>query len=64
MGDAEHLTLTGQGLKQIGHRSTDASADAGINLIKKKRAGSIHCGEGGLECEQKTGHLTAGGHLR
>ena len=55
VGDAEHLTLTGQGLKQIGHRSTDASADAGINLIEQKRAGAIHSGKGGLEREQKTG---------
>ena len=56
VGDAKHLTLTGQSLKEIRHRSTDATAYTGINLIEQQRAGAIHRGKGGLERKQKTRH--------
>jgi hypothetical protein len=38
MGDAKHLTMLSQDVKQLRHRAADPTADTGINFIKKQGA--------------------------
>jgi hypothetical protein len=38
MGDAKHLTVLSQDVKQLRHRAADPTANTGINFIKKQGA--------------------------
>ena len=63
VGDAKNLPGGGQLLQKGGHGATDAAADAAVDFVEEQGDMGVGGGQTGLEGQQKTAHLTAGGHL-